>query len=309
MSQISNALSGEQIYAKDRKRSVGLGIIALIIASGLAWAVYSIISAYQYEASVRTASVQGVAALVAVSDLEPGTLLAEEHLEMRAVPEGIPTEELFSELDLLVGQTLSERVLSGEPLRPLRLVVPGVSTMRVDEVLDPNSRALSLRLDAEASLGGLLRPGHFVDVMLTIPMTTKAGTAEWVTEVVLQGVRVVAVDEQVAPGPAGIAFSLVQTDSLSTRLVTVEVDPMEAKRLVHANERGEVHLVLRGANNYEFTDYGAPLVTSALVGLPEDDQSDRMERKKSIGDRASQGQRTRQVIEILRGTQRSTVER
>ena len=247
-------------------------------------------------------------ALVAVTDLEPGTLLAEENLEMRAVPEGIPTEELFSELDLLVGQTLSERVLSGEPLRPLRLVVPGVSTLRVDEVLDPNSRALSLRLDAEASLGGLLRQGHFVDVMLTIPTTTKKGAPEWVTEVVLQGVRVVAGDEQVAPGPAGITFSLAQTDSLSTRLVTVEVDPIEAKRLVHANERGEVHLVLRSANNFEFTDYGAPLVTSGLVGVP-DDQNGRMERKKSIGDRSSQAQRTRQVIEILRGTKRSTVER
>jgi Flp pilus assembly protein CpaB len=132
------------------------------------------------------------------------------------------------------------------------------------------------------------------------------GGTDWVTEAVVQGVRVVAIDGDVAPGPARVGLQAVAGDLLSTRLVTLEVEPAEAKGLVHATQRGRVHLALRSPVNFDVAEYGGPLITRDMVGVPLSVQEGRLARKRAIDDPSAQAQRTMAVIQILRGSARST---
>jgi Flp pilus assembly protein CpaB len=296
---------GDPAGGTARRRALGFGIVALVVATGTAFVVYATLSAYERDRVHLTSEAEGARVVVALKDLPAGHILKAEDLGYGSAV-GVPQDEVFRVIDEVAGEALADRVLVGEAIRPQRLVVMGAANLRVDQVIDPSSRAVALRLDADASMGGLLRPGHFVDVFVTIPRAMPDGGTDWVTEAVVQGVRVVAIDGDVAPGPARVGLQTVAGDLLSTRLVTLEVEPTEAKGLVHATQRGRVHLALRSPVNFDVAEYGGPLITRDMVGVPLSVQEERLARKRAIDDPSAQAQRTMAVIQIMRGSARST---
>jgi len=186
--------------------------------------------------------------------------------------------------------------------------------LRIDQVIDPVSRAVSIILTDEEAVAGLLRPGHYVDVLVTIARALPDGQTDWVTENVLQGVRVLAVDDEVATSRVGVHERNERGEDEGRKRgargaarVTLEVEPSEAKGLVHANQRGAIHLALRPDENLEIAEYGSPIVTSSLVGLPdnlESAQRSRLARKREITDRTSRAERTLDIVRI-RGSRRT----
>ena len=115
-------------------------------------------------------------------------------------------------------------------------------------------------------MAGLLRPGDTVDVIVTIRPDTNALGADWVTETILQAVRVLAVGSTVIGTEEG-DDEPTDTTRKRTEVVTLEVSPEEAEKLALATARGELHLALRGGEDQELLLNRGPLVTNALVGL------------------------------------------
>ena len=143
----------------------------------------------------------------------------------------------------LVGAIVREKILSGEPIMPQKLVRPGTAGVMA-VTLDPGMRAMAVPLSAESAAGGFILPGDHVDVVLSrqidappSPGGVTASTAKlYSATTVLKNVRVLAVDQNTGAQ---------KTDSVVGATATVEVTPEETETLVIAKSAGQLTLVLR----------------------------------------------------------------
>jgi pilus assembly protein CpaB len=94
-------------------------------------------------------------------------------------------------------------------------------------------RAASVRINDVSGVAGFVQPNDSVDVLIT---RTPAGDSGQVTDVLLQNVRVIAIDQQArnADGSPKVG-----------RSATLEVNPLDAQKLALAQEVGTLSLVLR----------------------------------------------------------------
>lgn len=125
-------------------------------------------------------------------------------------------------------------IASNEPILADRVSGPG-GRMNLSGSLGPGMRAVSLRANDVAGVGGFVLPGDRVDVLLT---RTQDGNDQntSLTQVLAQNVRVVGVDQsdnQAADKPVVV------------KAITVEVSPDEAQAITLAQSVGAVSLALR----------------------------------------------------------------
>ena len=125
-------------------------------------------------------------------------------------------------------------VASNEPILADRVSGPG-GRMNLSGALGAGMRAVSLRANDVAGVGGFVLPGDRVDVLLT---RTQDGNDQStsLTQVLAQNVRVVGVDQsdnQAADKPVVV------------KAITVEVSPDEAQAITLAQSVGAVSLALR----------------------------------------------------------------
>ena len=129
-------------------------------------------------------------------------------------------------------------------------------------------RAASVRINDVSGVAGFVQPNDTVDVLIT--RKSPGGDAQ-VTDVLLQNVRIIAIDQQAknADGTPKVA-----------QTATLEVNPIDAQKLALAQEAGSLSLVLRkpgeqnnpvvetvSMNDLRYNIYGgARLPAPALVG-------------------------------------------
>jgi|JI10StandDraft_1071094.scaffolds.fasta_scaffold284705_2 Flp pilus assembly protein CpaB len=270
---------------RNRTRAALFATLSLILASGTAWVAWQVVSHYEGRLADVKGSVLDREVVVAAREIAAGHVLeaADLRVERRAV--GSDVDALFERTEGLVGKVVGERVLTGEAVRRERLTSGG-SGLRIDEVVQEGSRAITVRASRASAVGGLLVPGTFVDVIVTIRPDVQTLSAEWVTETILQGVRVLAVGDEVSLSPDDADDVRQNKERYAARetWVTLEVGPEEAEHLALGTARGQLHLTLRGRGDFEMMDPGTPLVTNALVGLPPPVvkvQATRLARQKS----------------------------
>jgi RNA polymerase sigma factor (sigma-70 family) len=119
---------------------------------------------------------------------------------------------------------------------------PATKPGGLEAVLNPGERAVAIRVDTDALVGGFVTPGSRVDVICT----TRG--AETTSKIILQNMRVLAVD----------VMSRGKSDSGLAQTVTLAAKPEEATRLALAATVGELRLALRPK---EDTKAVAPVVT------------------------------------------------
>lgn len=144
------------------------------------------------------------------SDLPPGSFAT--------------ADDLFKDGDRTVLYPLEQ----GEPLFASKLTGPG-ERAALSRLISDGNRAVTLRVNDVAGVGGLVLPGDRVDVVLT--------TSD-VAEVILQDVRILSIDQMADEK---------STEATVAHTVTVEASPEAAQKLVLAQSVGSLSLVLRKA--------------------------------------------------------------
>ena len=96
-------------------------------------------------------------------------------------------------------------------------------------------RAAAVRINDVSGVAGFVQPNDSVDVLITRQLPDAARNAQQ-TDVLLQNVRVIAIDQQAknADGTPKVA-----------KTATLEVNPLDAQKLALAQEVGSLSLVLR----------------------------------------------------------------
>lgn len=103
-------------------------------------------------------------------------------------------------------------------------------------LLRPDMRAVSVRVSEASAVAGFVVPGEIVDVLITRTMPTSDGSSGEITDVLLQQVRVLAMDQNASENTQ---------KPIVSKTATLEVSQVDAQKLALAERAGALSLVLR----------------------------------------------------------------
>jgi pilus assembly protein CpaB len=171
--------------------------------------------------------------VVAAEPLRFGAQLTAKNLKTIPWPgDELPAGAFRTVEDLIAGEPrtvlypmeASEAVLAGK-------VTGAGERAGLSRLIGLGRRAVTIRVNEVAGVAGFILPGDRVDVVLTTE-----GEDTSATDVILQGVKVLTID-QIADERA--------EEPMVARAVTVEVDPEGAQKIALAQSIGEISLTLR----------------------------------------------------------------
>jgi pilus assembly protein CpaB len=138
----------------------------LLLAAAVIVALITSTMAYNWmknEASAKEPNLQTVAVAVAATDLSWGTALNKELVKTTPFLKGsLPEGEYFSDASSLEGKVLIMPVKANEPIMRTRLAPDSVRTGGVAAVVDPNKRAMAVKVDKVIGVSGFVHPGNRV---------------------------------------------------------------------------------------------------------------------------------------------------
>ena len=103
-------------------------------------------------------------------------------------------------------------------------------------LLPDGMRATTVRINDVSGVAGFVKPNDTVDVLITRQALGGGNDSGQVTDVLLQNVRIIAMDQDAAGANGAPVVS---------RTATVEVTPVDAQKLVLGQQLGSLSLVLR----------------------------------------------------------------
>ena len=205
--------------------------------------------------SKKEPEVPMVSVLVAMADLQASNHLNETNSEFKAVPADSVPEDAITDRKQYMDRALKVRVLPGDWITTSKLGEAGETGISVQ--IPMGMRVVSVSVNQTTSHSGMLTAGNRVDVMLTYNARTETGTIQQ-TRTVLQYIEIFAVDKQIDGAKANIAEQ-------SARNVSVLATPDQARLLLLAQKKGDIHLALRSNKDTE-QDAGDTISVAELEG-------------------------------------------
>lgn len=240
-----------------------LGIVVVILANSY----LSGVEQRQEKAAEENRLVQVAVARVPMAY---GTSLTAENIRMVSWPAtSVPAGAFQSTSSLLGAETrvVLRPIEAGEPILPGKITGPG-GRASLSALIDPDLRAVAVRINDVAGVGGFVLPGDSVDVLLTrTPKTETEGQIDPITDVILQNVRIVAIDQ---------AADENNNQPTVGKTATLLVDQQGAQKLALAGQVGTLSLALRNAQNQDqfiaqtvgTRDLGQGSVSSSFYNAP-----------------------------------------
>jgi pilus assembly protein CpaB len=247
------------------KAALGLSIVLGILAV----AVMSVYVSRQETALLEQADMKDV--LVATTDILQNTVLDERLMQRIQVPAKYLQPKALSDVAAARGRVLSVPVPSGAQILGTYLTDLGETALSYE--VPRGRRAITIAVSDVTGVGGLVRPGNFVDVLGTFeygrPTGYQNGRVTYADErtetmTMMQNVQVVAVEreharerptartqaealtlgqQEAAIEEEAAAREAERTRSISN--VTVIVAPQQVQELVLAQQVGTLTLSLR----------------------------------------------------------------
>ena len=273
--------------AQGRTRA-GLFLVAsLFLALFAAVLVFKIVKKSQVELAEAKKPGLTVEIVVAQRDLYMGLPIGTDDVVVRQLAPGmVPEDESFGNVDDVVGRTPRSLILANEPIREERLARPDAG-IGLNAIVEPGKRAMTVATNTEDAVAGLLQPGNYVDIIVTIKPEEGAMLTKWATDTILQGIKVLAVggslSMQSASEPVAKKTASNQPEEKKEKKkgtsqqdmmkrmkpsITLEVTPDEAEKLALAVAQGDIHVVLRSdIDILHYADNG-PITSRSLIGMP-----------------------------------------
>jgi pilus assembly protein CpaB len=214
-----------------------------LIVFGVGLAAFGLHFAYVKALEAETWGGKRVAVLVTTSRLARGTAIAEETLASREIPEAYAGNRAVpaSRAKEILGLKVTVDVDAQEVVQWTDVAEREEEDARdLAALVAPGERAMTIPVDASLSMGGLLKPGHRVDILGTFSKS-KDLKSEKVTVTLLQNVTVLATGKRFGGGEAENT-----TASARYATVTLSVGLEEAELLSYSSKTGTLSLVLRG---------------------------------------------------------------
>jgi pilus assembly protein CpaB len=203
---------------------------------------------------------------VAAHPLPAGTLAREEDFTVRSVsPDSVPSGAIIDTPEVRIGLrgSLVRTFLDTGSLVTSQNVLRPRDRGFLASVLAPGTRAISIKVDTESGVSGLIWPGDYVDIVVTHSATptvmppanrpssdmsaTPPPSPPGVSETVLRNVRIIAIDQEIMQGvPANNA-----TAGKETHTVSLQVAPGQVETITVAQHLGKLSLAARAVEQQE----------------------------------------------------------
>ncbi len=268
--------------------ALGLGAVALGCAALAAFFVGNMLSAKGYTGELIRPIVVAKHALPAAQQLDPEDLTVIDWPESSVPPGAFETVEAVFAGDK--APVPSVGILAGEPVVSSRLSSAKAGT-GIARLVRPSMRAVALKVDDSIGYTGLVYPGAYVDVIVTIRDPEGRGPS---SRIAVQNARVLTVgaDTDVATRRTQERTSdrLSRTPAQGGTYITLEVTPAEAEILSIARNEGKLDIALRnGSDNMEVETAGATAssfsafardLASAKVAATKPEKTSRRPRRR-----------------------------
>jgi pilus assembly protein CpaB len=229
--------------------------------------------------------------VVASAPLGFGVTLSRENVvEVPWAAAQLP-EGAFSSLDQLLKdgrRAVLSPVSKNEPILKSKVTGAG-QRASLSALLDDGKRAVTVRVDDVKGVAGFVLPGDRVDVLLIRTVTKAAGPVETFSDVMLQHVKVLAVDQLINER---------QEKPTIAKAVTLEVNTEQAQKIMLATNIGKLSLILRQQGENEPAT--ARRVNESDLGIAEINISPVPVASKSP-ESPPQSPKTSAIVEIVRG--------
>lgn len=219
-----------------------------------------------------------VPVLMAKQDIPADSPINSDTLEVKLTPKQYVQPQAATSMERIGGMIATVKISKGEQITLNKLQwpnkeetenetgpAPRVTSRRLSDATPMGKRAITISVDNIASLLGMIKPGDYVDVIVTaaVPLTTPEGKVEYRQTVMplFQNVLVLAVGQDVgAPIGGGQKQgsryarkedSAEKKENSSASLITLALSPQEANIVAFVQEQGKIRLVLRSPTDSE----------------------------------------------------------
>lgn len=218
--------------------AAGSAVMAGVLAKGMVG------KKPQAEKEIVT-KIKTVPVLVAAKDIQVGERLgagtviwkewpADNVLEVMITQEEKPdADTAFAETRALIP------MFEGETINEKKIVDPKTGGF-MSAVLPKGMRAVSVGISVQSSAGGFILPNDRVDVILTRKVSSGTGAGGSKSEIALENVRVLAINQIFRKATEGEEVSLKEGQT-----ATVELTPQQVEIVARLESEGELSLALR----------------------------------------------------------------
>jgi pilus assembly protein CpaB len=298
-------------------------VLALGTAAIAAFLVHQFLVSQTPAPTTTTVQTGTTNVLVAARDIVPGTVLSKEDIRWEAWPETAMQERFVTQPVQVEGQAAGadpqqefidriarREIKAGEPMNREMVIKQGDSSVTAAN-LAKGMRAMTISVTPPEGVAGLVLPNDRVDIIMNISVRDIVGLQGWrdvvlryTAETIMRNVRVVAINQKLSHDPkAGVAEP--------GNLVTLEVTPDQAERLVVSQQLGTMSLTLRslvpGMDDSKLgqtytMDVRASRALASLVALDMEEDEDNLPKTMAEAmEKAKERAKRRTEIKINRG--------
>jgi pilus assembly protein CpaB len=238
-------------------KSSALLVLIMAIICGLFASVTVMKYVRQQQENSQAAVKKTVQVVVAKDQIPAGTALLPEQIILAERQQDSVPQGSFDTLEKLKGRVSRTTIYPGEVVLDERLIVPGTPG-GLPALIPDGYRAVTVKVDDTKSVAGFVRPGHHVDILVTIDVNENINR-DTVCKVILQNVKIIATGQEIEMNE-GDEGKKNDKQAKIVPTVTVLVTLEQAERITLASNAGTIRLVLRShTDQIEETTEGANL--------------------------------------------------
>jgi pilus assembly protein CpaB len=176
---------------------------------------------------------------VAAVPLEYGSALTRDNIRFIDYPAlSLPAGAFRNTAELLPAgrpRVVLTSIAANEPILARKVTGAGQNAS-IAALLPDGRRAAAVRINDVSGVAGFIKPNDSVDVLITRQSPGENRNNAQMTDLLLQNVRVIAIDQEANNGDGKPSVA---------KTATLEVSPIEAQKLALGQQIGEIALVLR----------------------------------------------------------------
>jgi pilus assembly protein CpaB len=204
-------IKSQALGGKSNKTLIFLGLFLGVVSAVL-------VVVYLSQAGGGGGDVSGgaVTPVVVVKDSVPvGTRITEDMVTLKSLSTDAVLTGAYRDTGDVVGQVARVPMVAGEQVVPSKVTATGAAIADVENpplayVVEDGMRAVAVQVDSQIAASGLIRPGDYVDVILTVKVeggggaanaeggTTSGSARDQIARTILQDVQVLSIDQDVA---------------------------------------------------------------------------------------------------------------
>jgi pilus assembly protein CpaB len=221
--------------------------ILLVLALGCGLVASIGISQVLDSQNKQQAAIETVPIYVALHNINLGDSVDDGMVSLQEWPKDKVPVGAVTKWEDIEGRRPKTIIFQGEPLNDAKFLAKGETHDPIAGI-PPGMRLKTVSVDARKSAAGLLSPGDRVDVQLFVKRNEQNGVAHPFTKIILQNIRVYAVDQAVQRTSEGTEERSV------AKTVSLVVTPQQASRVTTAENMGEISLIPRNPDDDVIVD-------------------------------------------------------